>query len=297
MPGPSNTTLLRNLSLEAEALSCIVSNSQFPVILRLIAARRRVTAVDFRPLLVDAMLTTHKAGFRILFNSNGEDATDLIVRYQSEDRENLLPPRLRFSLAHEIAHTLFYDLSEDTPEVSKKLRSGGKLTALENLEKNCNKLAAALLLPRTMLETAFRQIRKITPEALIAFSREAGVSLDVLIRRLADVNSPLVNRYFRGCIIFVRFEHSEPVISAVAKPQHLNIARDLLLMRTGERWQLSNSEGEVINPALLPAKSNGTFVVETQCAKTFEKYEILTHEVAGSNSKLVVIQAEEMTGI
>src|SRR5689334_22350665 len=104
-----NAVLFSALTAEAETLACSTAKNEFPVLLQGIAERRRVTSVEFRPLLVEAMLTTHPQGFRIFFNSKGADACGLSGQYIRENRERLMPSRLRFSLAHEIAHTLFYD--------------------------------------------------------------------------------------------------------------------------------------------------------------------------------------------
>ena len=269
-----NASLLRWLLVEADALGCNVARSEFPVLLRPIAERRRVTSVEFRPLLVDAMLTTHPQGFRILFNSNGANASELQGRYENESRERLMPPRLRFSLAHELAHTLFYDLSNETPQVTKEFRSGGKRSALENLERSCNKLAAQLLLPTPMLKTTFRSMRAITPESLLEFARRAGVSVEVLLRRLDETSSIFVDRYFRGCIALAKQVGDEVTVAAIAKPQHLNIARDLLLMRPGERWQLAACNGTQIHPANLPPISLATLAVETHRATAEQPYQI-----------------------
>src|ERR1700722_11035611 len=109
MPPNKNATLLRALATEAETLSCTAAKGQFPVLLRPLAERRRVTSVEFLPLLADAMLTTHPHGFRILFNSSGYESSELQARFVNESIEQVMPSRLRFSLAHEIAHTFFYD--------------------------------------------------------------------------------------------------------------------------------------------------------------------------------------------
>lgn len=71
MPPSRNASLLRTLVSEAETLATRTAKKEFPVLLRPIAERRKVTSVDFRPLLVDAMLITHSEGFKILLNSNG----------------------------------------------------------------------------------------------------------------------------------------------------------------------------------------------------------------------------------
>src|ERR1041385_2350894 len=126
MASNQNTSLLRSLCEQAEALSCGISNDSFPVLLPPLAQRRRVTGVDFRPLLVDAMLTTHSSGFRCIFNSCGRDPNGLRLQYEAEAPGRLMQPRLRFSVAHELAHTLFYDLSSDRSEerrVGKECRS------------------------------------------------------------------------------------------------------------------------------------------------------------------------------
>src|ERR1035437_1299823 len=147
MPPSKNVSLLRALVLEVESLASRAAKNEFPVLLRPIAERRRVTSVDFCPLLVDAMLTTHSEGFRILLNSDEGRARELIERYNNESKARILPVRLRFSIAHELAHTFFYDLTKTSPKLSKKFSSGGGRTELENLERNCNTIASHLLLP------------------------------------------------------------------------------------------------------------------------------------------------------
>src|SRR6266487_2863778 len=186
-----NATLFRRLSAEAETLSCNAAKNQFPVLLRPVAERRRVTSVEFRPLLVDAMLTTHPNGFRILFNSSGADPSEMEEQFKNESKEQGMPSRLRFSLAHELAHTFFYDLSGGTPMLAKQFRSGGGRTELENLELNCNKLAAQMLLPTPMLRSAFRGMKAVNPQALSDLTRRAGISIEASLRRLSDQNALL----------------------------------------------------------------------------------------------------------
>src|SRR5450432_862959 len=120
MPLSKNASLLRTLITDADSLASRVSKNEFPVFLRPIVERRKVTSVDFCPLLVDAMLTTHSEGFRILLNSYGGRENELKERYSNESKGRLLPPRFRFSIAHELAHTFFYDLTDRSPKLSKK---------------------------------------------------------------------------------------------------------------------------------------------------------------------------------
>lgn len=259
----NNALLLQALAVQADDLSCAVSKNEFPVLLQPLAARRRVTSVEFCPLLVDAMLTTHPSGFRILFNSNGNEPSKLNKQFANESKDHPLPPRLRFSLAHEIAHTLFYDLGEGSPAIGKKFRSGGGRTALEHLERSCNKLAAHLLLPTPMLAKSIRALRNYEPESFLELARKAGVSIEVLVRRLSDQSSLLSGRYFRGCIVLAKQRDGETFINAIAKPSNLGIARDLRLMKAGERWQLTKGNGEAIHPESLSPASTEELLMET----------------------------------
>jgi hypothetical protein len=295
MPLNKNATLLRALSLNAETLSCAAARNQFPVLLRSLAERRKITSVEFRPLLVDAMLTTHPCGFRIFFNSNGDDPVDLQEQFLRESREQLMPSRLRFSLAHELAHTFFYDLSEGTPKLAKQFRSGGGKTELENLERNCNRIAAQMLLPTPMLKAALKGMKTVNPPSLLELAQRAGVSIEALVRRLSDQNTLLVDPYFRGCIVLIKEAHGVITVTAIAKPPHLNIARDLCLMRPGESWQLTSSDGKSLQPKEIVVTSHVKLTVETAQSKSQQNYQVAQIETGRSDSTVSrLLTFEEM---
>lgn len=293
MPPSKNVSLLRALVSKADTLASKVSNREFPVLLRPIAENRKVTSVDFCPLLVDAMLTTHSEGFRILLNSNGGRAKELKERYRNESREIMLASRLRFSLAHELAHTFFYDISKKSPQLAKKFTAGGGRTELENLERNCNTLASHLLLPTPMLQEEFLRLKDITPETVSDFARKAGVSLQALLLRLDRSDSLFVRRYFRGCIVLVGQYKGEIKIQAIAKPESFNIARNLSLMRLGETWKLKAHDGAELNPTSLPPTSSAILDIVTEQSKIQKQYKICVAEVGnfeGANSYLVTFE-------
>lgn len=301
MPPSKNASLLRSLLVEADTLASHAAKSEFPVLLRPIAERRRVTSVEFCPLLVDAMLTTHPNGFRILFNSNGEHPSDLQERYRTESRERTLTSRLRFSLAHELAHTFFYDLTQTPPKVAKCFKSGGGRTALENLELNCNRLASRLLLPTPMLKDAFLRLKVIDPESILNLAHRAGVSVEALVRRLHESNSLFIKRYFRGCIVLVKESSDEITIRAIAKPHGLNslaIAQSLSRMRPGKRWDLKAHDGLDINPATLPPVSSAMLAVETQTSTSLKHYNIAVRKAGRFDtvtSYLIVFEEIELS--
>lgn len=298
MASNKNALLIRSLSNHAQALSCDVAGSHFPIPLRSLAERRRVTSVDFRPLLVDAMLTTHPTGFRIIFNSGDYSPSELQEQFSSESLNRLLPARVRFSLAHEIAHTLFYDLTEGRPRVAKELRSGGGLTSLENLERTCNKLAAQLLMPTPMLKASLRSFKAISPASLLELALRAGVSVEALVHRLSDETSLLYDTYFRGCIVVIREAERETTVVAIARPARLNLAKGLLLIRTGEQWQLTTSEGAIITPNKLPAESTAFLDTEASQGKAKAEYQICSLEVARFDSaRTYLLTFEEIEAV
>jgi hypothetical protein len=293
MPTTKNASLLRALLSEADSLASRASKNEFPVLLRPIADRRKVTSVDFCPLLVDAMLTTHSEGFRILLNSDGGRAQELKERYQNESKVKLLHPRLRFSIAHELAHTLFYDLKKTTPTISKKFTAGGGRTELENLEKHCNTIASHLLLPTQIFTVGFLKLKAITPESIANFARTAGVSLQAFLLRLGRSDSLFINKPFRGCVVLVDRQESGLKIRAVAKPRSFNIAYQLLQMQPNEFWKLKAHDGSEIIPDALPNISTAVLDVETNQSKSQKEYQICVAELGGfetSNSYLITFE-------
>ena len=198
------------------------------------------------------MLTTHVHGFRVLFNSGTRDPEELETRYYGENAQQLTDTRMRFSLAHEFAHTLFYDLALSPPKIARAFRAGGGKTALENLERNCDRLAGHLLLPTRLFEAALLNMKEISADALRELARCAGVSLEVIVRRLGTRSALLRQRYFFGCIAMIKRDSSGMRVRALSVPQHLNVARDLQLIQPGEEWQLRTAEGVAIDLADVP---------------------------------------------
>lgn len=288
-----NVSLRRALLVRADALASTVSKNEFPILLRPLAERRKVTLVDFCPLLVDAMLTTRPEGFRVLINSDGGRAQELKERYSNESKATLLPSRIRFSIAHELAHTFFYDLTNGSPKLSKKFTAGGGRTELENLERHCNAIASHLLLPTKMLLQELLRIKIITPESILKLSQTAGVSLPALLLRLDKNGSLFVKKNFRGCIVLIDQHDKELKIRAIAKPKNLVIAHQLRLMRSNFSWNLKSSDGREINPASLPRSSTAVLDVELSQSKCQKEYKIYVAEVGSfeaTNSYLLTFE-------
>jgi uncharacterized protein DUF955 len=99
-------------------------------------------------------------------------------------RTDLARQRYRFRLAHELAHTLFYDRSGTRP------RRRFPVTAAE--EAFCDRYARALLLPDDALAN-----RIVTPAEVLRVQRQYDVSLELCVRAFAEVHS----RGFFGLLV------------------------------------------------------------------------------------------------
>jgi Zn-dependent peptidase ImmA (M78 family) len=111
-----------------------------PVDLSPMLVARKSTIIGFdRRLPCEARLETGPAGF--LIRLNGSLASD-----ENESRR-------RFALAHELGHTLFYDLNELPPVRIICLPLHDPVE-----EEVCDKFAAALLVPNCYLQSLCREV-------------------------------------------------------------------------------------------------------------------------------------------
>jgi len=247
----SNKELLRKLRNQADELGCIVANRALPVCLKAIADRRRVTSVEFVPMPVRAMLTTHSKGFRVFLKiEDADQATALKLCYENEDQRQLLPLKFRFPLAHELAHTLFYELgtADDRPKEIREFKAGGGKTILENLEKYCNRIAGHLLMPSPLFKNKILKLKSLQPHDLLSFAEHVGASLESVVTRLDEEDGALIHHDLRGCIAAIRKSGKRLSVKAIARPRKLNVAREIRLIQAGEEWQIkTDSGGSILN--------------------------------------------------
>jgi len=130
-------------------------------------------------------------------------------RFNKDDTGRFLPRRTRFNLAHEIAHTFFFDLQHVPPRNKYDLSIPQTLHALE---RSCNRVAGALLLPSRMLEAAIVDQNILEPRILVETSNRASVVRGTLVAQLAHVRTIYQPRDF---VVSGRFEDSCPIVEAV----------------------------------------------------------------------------------
>lgn len=110
-------------------------------------------------------------------------------KFQEGNKDPFANKRERFTIAHEIAHTFFYDVSANPPRRSLSPQNDNSDEAL------CNRLAAAILLPKEkvvkivenyleFLQCDFK-INKFL-ELCMKMSKIFNVSLNVVLRRLIE---------------------------------------------------------------------------------------------------------------
>ena len=228
--------IINQLVVQAEELAMEASANTCPVLLRQVAARRRITEIVFGPLLVDALITTHPSGFRVFFRSDRDEALSCLEAYKNESAKNLLPSRIRFSLAHEIAHTFFYDLSKAPP----KIKESASEAELDELEVMCNRLAGHLLMPSKLLKS---ELPNLKPESILSGAGRFGVSPETLVAQFTQQPGLLTKHNIRGCIIVLMDTLRGFEVKAIARQRHIvvpaelrNIQRGELLQGDGIKW-------------------------------------------------------------
>lgn len=181
-------------------------------------------------------------GFRIYFRGSQYVEFDM-----NASEPVTLSPRARFTLAHEIAHTLFYERPNgvksplELPQLQQELRRG-------TAEVLCNDLAGRILIPTTVLRPRFTDRRsKCSVEDVLELSIATRTSLHAAIARLrqtpvgfgpyegilcvkicADPNRWTVAERWSGvCPFIARDWRSRPVIEVVSIASESNL-RELL---------------------------------------------------------------------
>lgn len=162
----------------------------FPTNLLSIAKECGVEKIEFRPLLVDGAMCINRNGFSIYVRCEVGQADDLNEAFLSDGSGALLPGKIRnrarFTIAHEIAHTFFYDLRETPPCLKVDVE---RPSSHMSLERTCDLAASVLLVPESVILDNIRKKDWLDPEVLAAFTKVGFLSRVALVRRLQNVKS------------------------------------------------------------------------------------------------------------
>jgi uncharacterized protein DUF955 len=219
----------------------------FPVPLIELARLQKVKNVVFpEELLPEGCLEPIYNGFIIhVKRLNNYEADDLNERLNGEATGGeLLPDRIRFTIAHEIAHTFFYDLRHETPA---KFIKSNRVEHVKKVERACDELASKLLLPWTQMEKLASASDFWNPGVLSAFAKRAGVSTPALILRLR----PLLGN--KGLVIFDADDNRNCV-------KYNSIGKGLLMQLSwnGKELFIPQIIDEVLSENVIYGASNST---------------------------------------
>jgi hypothetical protein len=119
----------------------------------------------------------------------------IVLRYGGKKAPGPESPgfnRMRFTYAHELAHSLFYDLQARPPV---RMAPEGAYRSEEQL---CNRAASRFLVPEFMLQSELSSIQELSPELLTQLGKTFQTSLQTIAYRVADSFSPKggENRYY-----------------------------------------------------------------------------------------------------
>jgi hypothetical protein len=183
MPAIKACTAIGNESAETDG---------FVPIRKLLA--RFQTSLKVRPLLVEGMIAstskhndglTTSAQWVVLVDSERYTISDGDL--QAESSAKPLPARFRFTVAHELAHSMAFRPTEfglELTGVSGKLDS--RAAQVEAIEKETDRLAQLLLCPEQTLSHRLRGFSgPLKVEHLASMARELGVSRYVLLNSLS----------------------------------------------------------------------------------------------------------------
>ncbi len=176
---------LRRQALEwAEKAALAAGASSKPTALGVIAKRQTVATVTFCPLFVDGGIYLDDLGFHISVNCEASRCAEYSRRWANDPTGSNLPPRMRFTLAHEIAHTYFFDLTKKKP-VSKVDYTNPR--TLHSLERACHLTASELLLPETILAETITRGDLLRPIELRKLAHNRRISPSAVVVRLAHL--------------------------------------------------------------------------------------------------------------
>lgn len=139
-------------------------------------------------MIPEAAMQVKDGRFHIYLQSNFRDAPGAKLRQ-------------RFSLAHELGHTLFYDHANGEIKPRKDSPRG------DHLEAACHKAASMILIPSRALRREIKREPPVNAAVVIELANRFEVSAEVMLRRLHDLGVfeqdwvPVLARQHKGGMI------------------------------------------------------------------------------------------------
>lgn len=198
----------RHVRSRVETLTVRCAAGAPPMPLREVLKVQRVGDVRFVPMLSTAGLSIEGASFVIYVNCDDSPTKEWrAALLDPRDGGQSLPPRVRFSIAHEIIHTMFYRLRSTRLEDTL----GDHPRTLASLERVCNRCAGHLLMPDWLLKNVTQGRDLLDVETLRQLAELLAVSPEALVRR---VSSCRLWNHCEGVVAYVMDIEGEQTIRA-----------------------------------------------------------------------------------
>lgn len=173
-------SLMIDARKEVNSLLKALRIDSLPTPLATIAATRNIRQVSFRPLLVLGCLEVKGNDFCVNVFCTPSEASRYALSWTHEEGQASLPGRVRFTIAHEIAHTFFFDNTTTPPT---DLLASDDAKGLDEIEYCCEEIAAEVLLPTAVLhrKATEKDCNLMDPNSVRRLVRAAGVSARALV--------------------------------------------------------------------------------------------------------------------
>lgn len=187
-----------------------------PVALKGIAESCGVSRVEFRPLLIDGGLAIEDKAFVVFVNCDKATTSDLSKRFS--DGGQTLPPRMRFTIAHELIHTFFFEKSNI--ELKSRIKAI-HYKEHESLEQACNFGANLLLVPPGQLAQQLRTTNELTARVIVDLAKKFNVSIQTVLIALNTLRSHESHRFLAALVtskdksLLVQASAADPVTRRV----------------------------------------------------------------------------------
>lgn len=166
----------------ATRLTVDIGLGDLPIALNQITQKQN-TDVMFQPLLIEGGIALVEGGFRIYVSTPREQVGLMRDNFQNpEDGGRSFPSRIRFTVAHELAHTFFFDtMGHD--QLPKEVAIGHHPSETNSLERECDRAAGMMLVPRHLLELLLREERVdvLNPLIIRTLASRFAVSIECLV--------------------------------------------------------------------------------------------------------------------
>ncbi len=172
---------------QAGSLTALFGWDDLPIPVAALASEVGVRKVFFRRFAADGQLEVRDdGGFDLRLHPLNGNARLLRKEYLQRGGRGL-HPRIRFTIAHEIAHALFF--AREDGQVACELYEARNRRDEIRIERECNRIAAALLMPEPLVHAAREEPGAdcMNPREILALTRAFGVSLEALALRLGEL--------------------------------------------------------------------------------------------------------------